>query len=312
MKIVSFEESRDFVRLASFLRDRYLESRSAVSWLPARLHDLVTRIGAQEAAEGRPLSADHICMWEENGQIAACILPDGENVYVSIRPGFASLFPSMLSFSEAHCRPLFPAAEDGSVKFWFAVSDSLAELQRTLAASGYSRYPEAEYMTCVLPAEADTSAELPAGFRFLYGEEYPNDANKWSALRLGFHPEWESPDYRADMGPYLARKRSSLYRDSFECLITDEHAEERNDVCAYCFVYIDKATRTALIEPVSTRQPWRRRGLGTALMRGAIRRCKALGIQKCYVDAFGWRREFYAAAGFSPEDSISFWYKTLR
>jgi len=49
------------------------------------------------------------------------------------------------------------------------------------------------------------------------------------------------------------------------------------------------------------------------MLHGAIRRCKERGIEKCYVDAFGeWRKEFYAAAGFSVEDRIGFWYKTLR
>ena len=47
-------------------------------------------------------------------------------------------------------------------------------------------------------------------------------------------------------------------------------------------------------------------------MYGAVQRCKEKGIKKCYVDSFGWRRDFYNAAGFFTEDSISFWYKILR
>lgn len=311
MQIVKFESGRDLPRLDAFLADRYLENHTAISWLPERLHDLVYRVGAQEAEEGRARSSDYIYMWEENGEIAACIFPDGENIYLSVKTGFERLFPSVVRFSEENCRPLFAAAEDGSVKFWFAVSDSLAYMQEALAASGYGRYAEEEYLNCLFPGKADLSAELPEGFRLLYGEEYPNEVNKWSALRLGFHPDREAPDYRAEMGPYLARKNSSLFRDSFECLIVDENTAERNDVCAYCFVYIDRKTKTALIEPVSTREKYRRRGFGTALMHGAVRRCKELDIEKCYVDSFGWRRDFYTAAGFFTEDSVGFWYKTL-
>ena len=40
--------------------------------------------------------------------------------------------------------------------------------------------------------------------------------------------------------------------------------------------------------------------------------CKEKGIEKCYVNSFGWRRKFYNAAGFSTEDSIGFWHKTIR
>lgn len=311
MQVVKVKSDKDLYRLESFLRDRYIESRGAISWLPERLHDLIYRVGAQETDRGREKSADYIYLWEEKGEIAACILPDGENIYVSVKSGFERLFPSMIGFSENNCRPLFVRAEDGSVKFWIAVSESLAYAQETLFRLGYTRYAEKEYVNCVFPMKADFSVRLPEGFRLLYGEEYPNEENKWSALRLGFHPDDESLDYKADMSPYIARKKSSMYRDSFECLIVDENTAQRNDVCAYCFVYVDKRTRTALIEPVSTREKYRRKGFGTAMTHGAIRRCKELGIEKCYVDSFGWRRDFYTSAGFFTEDSVGFWYKTL-
>ena len=45
-----------------------------------------------------------------------------------------------------------------------------------------------------------------------------------------------------------------------------------------------------------------RKGIGTALIHGAILRCKEKGIEKCYVNSFGWRRKFYNAAGFVTED----------
>ena len=312
MKVVKFESNSDLDRLEAYLRDRYFESGHAISWLPARLQDLIYRVGVQKMSEGREKSVDHIYLWEENGEIAACILPDGENIYMSIKNGFERLFPSMVDFSEKNCRSLFARAEDGSVKFWVAVSDSLAYAQEALVRLGYSKYAEKEYLNCVFPRETDFSIELPDGFRFLYGEKYPNEENKWSALRLGFHPDDESPDYKADMRPYMTRKNSSMYQDSFECVIVDENTKRGNDVCAYSFVYVDKRTGTALIEPVSTRKAYRRKGLGTAMLHGAILRCKKLGIEKCYVDSFGWRKDFYTAAGFITEDSVSFWYKTLN
>lgn len=92
----------------------------------------------------------------------------------------------------------------------------------------------------------------------------------------------------------------------------DVNTREKNDVCAYCFVYVDEQSKTALIEPVSTREKYQRKGIGTALMRGVILRCKEKGIEKCYVNSFGWRRKFYNAAGFETEDSIGFWHKIIR
>ena len=312
MQIKKFQPERDLQSLEAYLRNQYLKNKTMSSWLPQRLHDLIYRMGTQEAVETDMRSMDYIFLWEENGEILACILPDGENIYISIKNGYESLYRSILDYSEKNCLPLFHKADDDSVKFWVAANDSLTYMQEILLDSGYTRYAENDYDNYTDPLKANVSVDLPEGFTLLYGEEYDDETNKWSACRLGFHPNWESPDYRADMGPYLSRKRSSMYPDSFECIVTDKNAQEPNDVCAYCFVYVDKQSRTALIEPVSTREKYQHRGIGKAMMHGVVLRCKEQGIEKCYVNSFGWRRKFYHAAGFSTEDSIGFWYKTLR
>lgn len=312
MQIRKFQLDKDLLLLEAYLRNQYFTNKNMSSWLPERLHDLIYRMGAQEADGGRVLSRDYIFLWEENGDIVACILPDGENVYFSIKNGFEHLFDSILSFSEKNCLPLFHKADDASVKFWVAANDSLRYMQEILLDSGYTRYAEEDYDNCVYPLETCFSIDLPKGFRLLYGEEYASEENKWNALHLGFHPDHEDTDYENGMNPYISRKNSSMYCDSFECIVVNDNSQEENDVCAYCFVYVDKQSKTALIEPVSTREKYQRKGIGTAMMHGVILRCKEMGIEKCYVNSFGWRRKFYNAAGFSTEDSIGFWYKTIR
>ena len=93
MEIRQFRTDRDLDRLEAYLRDRYLETRSADTWLPERLHDLLYRVGELERDEGRERSADYIFLWEENGEIAACLLPDGENIYMSIPAAMNRCFP---------------------------------------------------------------------------------------------------------------------------------------------------------------------------------------------------------------------------
>ena len=310
MQIRKFLPEKDLQMLETYLRNRYLRNQNMTSWLPERLHDLIYRMGMQEA-EGKR-SMDHIFLWEEQGEIVACILPDGENVYISIKEGFEDLYPSVLAFSEENCLPLFHKADDGSVKFWVAANDSLRYMGEHLQASGYTRYAEEDYDNYVYPLKTSVSVDLPEGFALLYGEEYDDEINKWSACSLGFHPDREAPDYRVAMEAYFSRKKSSMYADSFECTVVDKNAQEGNDVCAYCFVYVDRGSATALIEPVSTREKYQRRGIGTAMMHGAILRCREKGVEKCYVNSFGWRRKFYNAAGFSTEDSIGFWHKILE
>ena len=72
MEIIKFSSYKDLARLESYVRERYLESHAADSWLPERLHDIFYRVGAQETDEGRERSADHIYLWEENGAIQRC------------------------------------------------------------------------------------------------------------------------------------------------------------------------------------------------------------------------------------------------
>ena len=312
MQIRKFQPDTDLQSLETYLRNQYFTNKNMSSWLPERLHDLIYRMGAQEADGGRERSMDYIFLWEENGQIVACILPDGENIYISIKDGFEYLYSTMLAYCEKNCLPLFHRADDGSVKFWVAANDSLAYMQQNLRDAGYARYAEEDYDNCAEPLKISVCVDLPEGFQLRYGEEYDDENNKWSACSLGFHPDLEATKYKANMNPYNARKNSAMYPDSFECIVVNENTQEENDVCAYCFVYVDQQSKTALIEPVSTREKYQRRGIGTAMMHGAILRCKEMGIEKCYVNSFGWRRKFYNAAGFSTEDSIGFWYKTIR
>ncbi len=72
---------------------------------------------------------------------------------------------------------------------------------------------------------------------------------------------------------------------------------ERKDICAYSFVYVDAVTDTALIEPVSTRERYRHKGLGTAMLNAAVIRCRNIGIGKCNVNSFGGRKDFIRRCG---------------
>lgn len=312
MNIRKFQLDKDLQKLEAYLRNQYMANKNMTSWLPERLHDLIYRMDTQHTDRGMKKSVDYIFLWEDKEEIVACILPDGDAIYMSIKKGFEHLFSTMLAYAEQNCLPLFEKAEDGSVDFLVIANDSLTYRQDILLHSGYERQTEEDYDNFVYPLETSVLVDLPEGFKLLYGDEYDDEENKWSACNLGFHPDLEAPDYKNGMNPYISRKNSSMYRDSFECLVVDENSHERNDVCSYCFVYVDEQSKTAFIEPVSTREKYRHKGIGTAMMHGVMLRCKEKGIKKCYVNSYDWRRKFYNAAGFVTEDSIGFWHKVIR
>lgn len=266
MVIKRFNLEKDLSKLEEFLRNQYLENKNMSSWLPERLHDLIYRMDTQYTDAGNPKSSDYIFIWEENNEIVSCILPDGDAIYMSIKNGYEDLFKSMVSYAEENCKPLFKKEDDGTIDFLIIANDSLKYRKEFLEENGYKRQQEEDYDNYVYPQQIEVSTDLPNGYKLVYGDQYTNEENKWSACNLGFHPDLENPNYRNDMGAYNSRKKSSMYKDSFECLIIDENAEEQNDVCSYCFVYVDKESKTAFVEPVSTREKYRHKGIGTAMM----------------------------------------------
>lgn len=312
MEIKKFDLVADLKRLEDYLRDQYIENKNMTSWLPERLHDLVFRMTSQELDGGKPKSTDYIYLWVDNNEIVGCILPDGDSIYMSIKKGYENLFKSIVSYAEENCRPLFTKAEDGTIDFVIIANDSLKYRKEYLESIGYERQQEEDYDNYVYPGKMNLSIDLPEGYKLVYGDEYTNEDNKWSACNLGFHPDLEDPNYRNGMNAYNSRKASSMYKDSFECMVIDEKTEEPNNVCSYCFVYVDKESKTAFIEPVSTREKYRHKGIGTAMMHGVILKCKELGIEKCYVNSYDWRKKFYNAAGFTTEDTIGIYHKKTK
>ena len=311
MQIKKFDINEDLEKLETFLRDRYFETNRMTSWLPERLHDLIYRMDTQYTDNGKEKSSNYIFMWIDNDEIVGCILPDGDAIYMSIKEGYESLYKSIVEYSEENCRPLFEKNENGFIDFLVIANDSLKYREDVLKQIGYTKQIEEDYDNFVYPQEIDVTVELPSGFKLVYGDEYTNELNKWSACNLGFHPDLENPEYENDMGAYNSRKNSSMYGDSFECLVIDEKTKDKNNVCSYCFVYVDKKSKTAFVEPVSTREKYRHMGIGTAMMHGVMIKCKELGVEKCYVNSYDWRVKFYNAAGFITEDSIGFWHKKI-
>lgn len=312
MIIKKYNKEEDYDRIIKFLRDNYKENKSMVSWLPQRFDDLIYRIDVLYHDErGQERSSDYIYIFEDDlNNIIGLILPDGDSFNTCIKNGHENIFPVMLDLGEKELKPLFEKEEDGKINFLVVSHDSLKYQQDELLKRGYTKDEAGDFDNVSHPQETNYTIDLPEGFKISYGKELV-DGMKSVACHYGFHPEFDDGDLTKENqeGPlsYQGRKKSQFFNDSFECLVvTDSH-----DICAYSFCYIDKETKTAFIEPVSTREKYRRKGLGTAMMHGIINKCKELGIKNCYVNSYDWRRKFYNAAGFETEDAIGFWHKKI-
>ena len=97
MTVRKFSFASDLAKLETYLREQYLVNRNMCSWLPERLHDLLYRLDVQYADCGQEKSSDYLFLWEENGEIIGCILPDGDAIYMSIKNGHESMFDAMVA-----------------------------------------------------------------------------------------------------------------------------------------------------------------------------------------------------------------------
>lgn len=312
INIKKFEMNADYHRVIIFLTECYKENKNMECWLPARFDDLVYRIDTLYKDErGLKASKDYIFIFEEDSQIVGLILPDGDSFNSAIKRGYEHIFQQMLDLAEKELLPLFKADENGVINFLVVSHDSLGYQAEELVKRGYIRDEAGDYDNVALPYETNYVIDLPEGFKQVFGEDYP-DIVKMRACHYGFHPEEDDDnlykEYAEGGLSYQARKKSQFYSDSFESLIVTD----TGDVCAYSFCYVDKNTSTAFVEPVSTREKYRKKGLCKQMLHGLINRLKEMGIERAYINSYDWRKKVYNSAGFETEDSIGFWYKKIE
>lgn len=312
MNIKKFEYDRDYKRILNFLSECYKINKNMTCWLPERFDDLVNRVDVLYRDErGKLASQDFIYIWEENNNIVGVILPDGDSFNSCIKTGYEYIFSKMLDLAQDKLKPLFAKKENGKIDFLVISHNSLKYQADELLKRDYKKDIAEDYDNVQKPLATNYIIQLPDGYRQVYGESL-EDKRKATACHYGFHSEDDDNNLdnlpREGILSYISRKNNSIYKnDNFESLIvTDE-----GDICSYCFCYVNKGLSTAFIEPVCTRQKYRKKGFAKQMLYGVINRLKEMKIENCYINSYDWRKEVYNSAGFKTIDSIGFWYKEI-
>lgn len=312
MNIKKFEYEKDFNRIIEFLSECYKINKNMTCWLPERFDDLIHRIDVLYHDErGKLPSKDFIYIWEENDKIVGCIFPDGDSFNTSVKLGYEYIFSEMLDLAEEKLRPLFKVKENGKIDFLVISHDSLEYQAEELLKRGYKKDIAQDYDNIQKPLSTNYVIELPQGFKQIYGENIIYQ-RKATACHYGFHSE--DDDNNLDNLPkegilaYISRRDNSIYKDdNFESLIiTDD-----GDICSFCFCYVNRENSTAFIEPVCTREKYRKKGFAKQMIYGVIKKLKEMNIESCYINSYDWRKKVYNASGFKTIDSIGFWTKEI-
>lgn len=289
--------NNDYDKCIEFLRNEYNENKDENSWLAQRFEDMDYRVNVLETEErGKADWKDRIHIWEEDGRIVAiCIGECGNEAWMHIHNGYEFLFDEMLDFAEK-------SVHDNSGLVVYATKSQKYK-EEALLRRGYIKNLNSEEITSMKRAKCDKKYEivLPEGFTLIIGTKGLNHKQILNACGYGFHPDMEGTkqDYGELDPSWASREKAPMFNYDYEVVTKAPNGE----IASYSYVWVDKATNTGYIEPVSTRLKYRKLGLGKAMQQGILNLLADEKVEYCYVNPYGESRDkFYTSCGYETFD----------
>jgi mycothiol synthase len=297
-------DENDFWRMRAFLREVFLlNDRLERSWSTPRLdywrwHFILT-------CESDPMK-QVTYLWETtDGQLAAVLhsIFKGE-AYLHIHPRFrtAELENEMYALAEEElfntynneCRHYALADEDDSLR------------REVLQARGYTHREAPVYRW-----RRDLDAPLPEvkvalGYKIRsmgLADEY--EARAWASWRA-FHPD--DPDENFDGGDWYVNLQSApLYRRDLDIVAEAPNGE----IAAFCTIFYDDATRSAVCVLVGTAPEHQRRGMGKAVIGEGLRRLQRMGGTRAFANGFDPPANALYKSALGTSYRVESWFKVL-
>lgn len=208
----------------------------------------------------------------------------------------SNFIPQAVASAEEHIRN-----RSGCLRFGRRIFNK--EVESALLAMGFTRM-NSGYPTLHLTLDGTTQEETrDDGISIGAGAEF-SPTQRAEAWNDAFPADSRT---EADMTTLMAARG---YREDldFTCWTND------GTVAAFCTVWLDEQTKTALFEPVGTRPDFQRRGLARLLVRTAANRLHTIGGRSACVRVYSENRaakEFYLAVGFQ-QASFDFGFEKQR
>ena len=275
------EVEDDFWEARNFLREIFLLNGSLEhSWHVARLdywrwHYIKTCSIFGSVGEG-------MAIWRDaDGVMAAALnhLGDSE-LRLHVHPHFRSpeLENELLAYGEDQ---FFTTRDDGSRYVLMPIFEDDTQRQEIALARGYEKRSGWGHHY-----RGDLSLSIPAlpaapGYtiRSMGGaEEYPS--RSWASWRA-FHSDEPDENYDGDYSWYANLQSAPLYRRDLDIVA----AAPDESIAAFCTIFYDDFTRSAVTVLVGTAAEYWRRGLGKAVITEGLRRLRDMGCRYVFSTA---------------------------
>jgi GNAT superfamily N-acetyltransferase len=294
----------DYWRIREFLRECYfLHDRRDLCWSLLRWDYWIWHVNKNIFKFDLQTV---ISLWETDGKIVAMLHPDGPGeVFLQIHPAWrdAGLISEMLAVAE---QKLPNARADGAQDLltWVLAEDEVHK--SLLAGRGYARSKfSAEHMRRRFLSDPIPASVPQGGYTIrALGDESEHPARSWLSWKV-FHPD--EPDEKYEGWEWYRNvQRVPLYRRDLDIVAVAPDGE----LAAFCTVWFDDVTRSAVFEPVGTHPAHQKRGLGKAVMTEGLRRAQELGATLASVSSYGnGAHALYESMSFTNVDLLEPWIK---
>jgi GNAT superfamily N-acetyltransferase len=300
----NFQFEEDYWRIREFLREVSMQNnRHDFSWSLLRWD--YWRWHVNENIFHFDL-CDVIQLWEANGHIVAMLNPDGSGeAFFQIHPAFRDEVSKSEMLDVAEQR-LPKTNEEGRKELLAWVNADDDSMKNLFTARGYARSKFlAEHMRRRCFSKAIPDSVPPRGYTVrALGDESELPARSWLSWKV-FHPDEPHEKYQG-WEWYKNVQRVPIYRRDLDIVAVAPNGE----LAAFCTVWFDDITRTAVFEPVGTHPNHQKRGLGKAVMTEGLRRAQRLGATLATVSSYSTgAHALYECMGFTEFDLLEPWIK---
>lgn len=277
----SCQSEDDFWRARNFLREVFpLNDRLEHSWNVARLdywrwHYIKTCSIIETIEKGMAILVN------SDGKIVAVLNHIGSSeLRLHVHPRFrsAKLENEMLAYAEEN---YFVTRKDGSRYIYLPIFQDDTRRQKLVQSRGYEKKPGWGHHYRRDLDSPIPDVPIPDGYviRSMGGaEEYPS--RSWASWRA-FHNDEPDENYDGDYSWYANLQSAPLYRRDLDVVAT---APDGN-IAAFCTIFYDDYTRSAVTVLVGVAAEHWRRGLGKAVLTKGLQRLKTLGCTRVFSTA---------------------------